>query len=232
MSDAPDGFSYDEALARIVELEAEPAEAKSLHDRIRKVLAETSTEQENSLRAQLAEKEAENKDNVGRFRDAIATAEHAEAALAFIQRQLTEQDILGQNMWREELKKRMETEAALAGCVEDVDNRVAGALYDFMGWLTTRSTKLTLSDTDNCTPAVDAIVDFAKMRGLNLENAKVNEWQVPSIPDSAKRDAEILETAKLFVSAKLCKLGKDWLMDTEGCLEALIKAVRARESAK
>lgn len=54
---------------------------------------------------------------------------------------------------------------------------VAGALYDFMGWLTSRRTRICLSDTDNASPAVDAIVDFSKMRGLMLEDAQVESWQ-------------------------------------------------------
>ena len=54
---------------------------------------------------------------------------------------------------------------------------VAGALYDFMGWLTSRRTRICLSDRDNAGPAVDAIVDFSKMRGLMLEDAQVEHWQ-------------------------------------------------------
>ena len=56
-------------------------------------------------------------------------------------------------------------------------SHLAGMLYDFMGWLTSRRTRLCLSDSDNASPAVDAIVDFAKMRGLRLEDAQVEDWQ-------------------------------------------------------
>jgi hypothetical protein len=56
-------------------------------------------------------------------------------------------------------------------------SHLAGMLYDFMGWLTSRRTRLCLSDSDNASPAVDAIVDFAKMRGLRLEDAQVKDWQ-------------------------------------------------------
>jgi hypothetical protein len=54
---------------------------------------------------------------------------------------------------------------------------VAGALFDFMGWLTSRDKRLTLSSTDEATPAVEAITEFAKMRGLRLEDARVEHWQ-------------------------------------------------------
>ena len=54
---------------------------------------------------------------------------------------------------------------------------VAGALFDFMGWLTSRNECLVLSSTDDAAPAADAIKDFAHMRNLSIDNAKVREWQ-------------------------------------------------------
>ena len=54
---------------------------------------------------------------------------------------------------------------------------IAGALFDFMGWLTSRKERIVLSGADEAGPAVDAIRDFAKMRGLSLGDAKVQDWQ-------------------------------------------------------
>ena len=54
---------------------------------------------------------------------------------------------------------------------------IAGALFDFMAWLTTRDERLVLSSADEASPAVDAIRDFAKMRGLSLDDARVQDWQ-------------------------------------------------------
>jgi hypothetical protein len=54
---------------------------------------------------------------------------------------------------------------------------IAGALFDFMGWLTSRKERLVLSSADEASPAVDAIRDFAKMRDLSLDDAKVQDWQ-------------------------------------------------------
>jgi len=54
---------------------------------------------------------------------------------------------------------------------------VAGALFDFMGWLTTRRERLVLSSSDNAAPAADAIKDFAQMRSLSINDAQVQEWQ-------------------------------------------------------
>ena len=74
-----------------------------------------------------------------------------------------------------------------AECFEDYDKAtgmstvkhavIAGALFDFMGWLTSRKERIVLSSADEASPAVDAIRDFAKMRGLSLDDAKVQDWQ-------------------------------------------------------
>ena len=54
---------------------------------------------------------------------------------------------------------------------------IAGALFDFMAWLTSRPKRIMLSSADDASPAVDAIKDFAKMRGLSLDDARVQDWQ-------------------------------------------------------
>ena len=56
-------------------------------------------------------------------------------------------------------------------------SHIAGVLFDFMGWLTSRKERLTLSSADHAGPAVEAITEFAKMRGLHLEDAQVEHWQ-------------------------------------------------------
>tara|TARA_R110000822_G_scaffold23420_3_gene72472 strand:- start:109 stop:717 length:609 start_codon:yes stop_codon:yes gene_type:complete len=54
---------------------------------------------------------------------------------------------------------------------------IVGALFDFMGWLTSRKERLVLSIVDDASPAADAIKVFAKMRGLSLDDARVQDWQ-------------------------------------------------------
>lgn len=54
---------------------------------------------------------------------------------------------------------------------------IAGALFDFMGWLTSRPKRIMLGSSDEASPAVDAIQEFAKMRGLSLDDARVQDWQ-------------------------------------------------------
>ena len=80
---------------------------------------------------------------------------------------------------------------------------IAGALFDFMGWLTTRKERLVLSSTDNASPAADAIKVFAEMRGLSLADARVQDWQnyttqqqaePPQRPWVGLTDDEILST--------------------------------------
>ena len=73
--------------------------------------------------------------------------------------------------------------AALEQQAEPVSQAViAGALFDFMGWLTTRKERLVLSSTDNASPAVESITEFAKMRGLSLDDARVQDWQNYTTP--------------------------------------------------
>jgi hypothetical protein len=59
---------------------------------------------------------------------------------------------------------------------------IAGALFDFMGWLTSRKETLILSSADNASPAAEAITEFAKMRGLSLDDARVQDWQDLTLP--------------------------------------------------
>ena len=65
---------------------------------------------------------------------------------------------------------------------------IAGALFDFMGWLTSRKERLALSCVDDASPAVDAIKDFAKMRGLSLDDAQVQDWHIA--PPAAQPEQE------------------------------------------
>jgi hypothetical protein len=64
---------------------------------------------------------------------------------------------------------------------------IAGALFDFMGWLTSRPKRIILSSADEASPAVDAIKEFAKMRGLSLDDAKVQDWQDNTTPPAQRQ---------------------------------------------
>ncbi len=56
---------------------------------------------------------------------------------------------------------------------------VAGALFDFAGFLTTRDEPITASARHDATPWVDAIREFASMRGLDISDADVTGWSHP-----------------------------------------------------
>lgn len=73
-----------------------------------------------------------------------------------------------------------ELEAAQAGAEPVVvpESVIAGALYDFLGYLTSRRTRITLSDRDEAGAAVDALVDWSKTRKIRIEeDACVKDWE-------------------------------------------------------
>ena len=94
-------------------------------------------------------------------------------------------------------------------------SHIAGVLFDFMGWLTSREKRLTLSSTDEAGPAVEAITEFAKMRGLHLEDAQVEHWQaILTTPPTAPRQEQYDQT-----SLELCEeCGWRAMIPGEGCL--------------
>jgi hypothetical protein len=61
---------------------------------------------------------------------------------------------------------------------EKLDPVVAGALYDFMGWLTSRKERICLSSKDEAGPAVQVLKEFFKMRGLDPKcEPMTRHWQ-------------------------------------------------------
>ena len=65
-----------------------------------------------------------------------------------------------------------------------INNVVVGAMFDLMGWLTTRDERLVLSSSDNAGPAADAVVEFLKKRSIQLFNPNIQNWsQVIKIDD-------------------------------------------------
>ena len=55
---------------------------------------------------------------------------------------------------------------------------VAGAIYDFAGFMTTRPVSVSIGASDACGPVVDLITSFAEKRGLDLEEAAVQSWNL------------------------------------------------------
>jgi len=82
------------------------------------------------------------------------------------------------NFTRRRLDARIAIKQALALPVQEpvAHTVIAGALFDFMGYLTSRKERIVLSASDDAAPAADAIRDFATKRGLSLDDAQVREW--------------------------------------------------------
>lgn len=60
--------------------------------------------------------------------------------------------------------------------VPDVADLIAGALYDFLGHLTSMEKPIAFGANEWATPAVDALVQFAEKRGLTLNNPAIEKW--------------------------------------------------------
>ena len=60
---------------------------------------------------------------------------------------------------------------------EKLDHVILGVLYDFMGWLTTRSERLVLSSTDDAAPAAEVVKNFLVMRGVDMScDPMIHDW--------------------------------------------------------
>jgi hypothetical protein len=58
-----------------------------------------------------------------------------------------------------------------------VKDIVAGALFDFVGFLTTLQEPVTLSARDDTSRPLRLLQEFAASRGLDLSDANVMDWQ-------------------------------------------------------
>jgi len=56
------------------------------------------------------------------------------------------------------------------------DTRIAGALFDFCGYLTTLKKEITVGSKNFASPIIDHLQKWARERGLNLEDADVKNW--------------------------------------------------------
>jgi hypothetical protein len=85
--------------------------------------------------------------------------------------------------WDEEITKGDAAIQAGRQAIKDLEGQepvahsvISGALFDFMGWLTSRKERIVLSSADNASPAVEVITEFARMRNLSLDDANVQDW--------------------------------------------------------
>ena len=98
-------------------------------------------------------------------------------ALGKAKRQIVHANIAPHGCIGEAITAIKEALAQPAPVQEPVEHTViAGALFDFMGYLTSLKKRIVLSASDDAAPAVAAIRDFAEKRGLSLNDAQVREW--------------------------------------------------------
>ncbi len=55
---------------------------------------------------------------------------------------------------------------------------VAGAIFDFAGFMTSRSEVLEVGSTAEAGPVADLVKEWAELRGLDLADAAVLSWQL------------------------------------------------------
>jgi len=60
---------------------------------------------------------------------------------------------------------------------EPLGHIISGALFDFVGWLTSRKEQICFSSKDNAVPAVDALVQFLVVRGVYKDcEPRIKDW--------------------------------------------------------
>ena len=77
---------------------------------------------------------------------------------------------------------------------------VAASLFDFMGWLTSRTEVLTLSCVHDSTPAVDVIKQFLEMRSIKSSNPDVLNWNESISIESQIKNEDLPEGFYLLTS--------------------------------
>lgn len=60
---------------------------------------------------------------------------------------------------------------------ENLSHVVSGALFDLMAFATTRDKQVVLSAYDDASAAVELLQDFAKAKGLDIDNP-FTEWRL------------------------------------------------------
>lgn len=84
---------------------------------------------------------------------------------------------------------------------------VAGALYDFLGYLTSLEKPIRLGSSCNANPAINALKQWAKERDFNIEDADVQTWQgdiTPRCWSCGSNNAKLVSTEE-YVKEYECK---------------------------
>lgn len=58
----------------------------------------------------------------------------------------------------------------------EIDFLISGAIFDFMGFLSSRATTVTIGGSNNVVVLIEVFEDWARRRHLQAENALVTDW--------------------------------------------------------
>ena len=110
---------------------------------------------------------------------------------------------------------------------------VAGAIFDFAGFMTTRSEVIEVGSTADAGPVADLVKEWAELRGLDLADAAVLSWQLhitrASLPAPQQATPEPLGDAPIWNSIQIASWIGSQLMHEPAMFEraTVCKFVRA-----
>lgn len=89
-------------------------------------------------------------------------------------------------------KIQEDTMSAVIDAHDELERRdIAGAIFDFAAWLTTRDMSLTVGRSHACAGELtDLVAEWARQRGLSIENARVAHWHNGIIPGELARTVD------------------------------------------
>lgn len=58
-----------------------------------------------------------------------------------------------------------------------VEVAISGAMFDLLGYLTTRPDSISVGSDQECQPVLDKFITWAGEKGLNIDDADVMHWQ-------------------------------------------------------
>lgn len=90
--------------------------------------------------------------------------------------------------------------AAQAVPADACHSAISGALFDFLGYLTTLEESVRFGSFENASPAVEHLRIWAEKRNLSLDEAQVNTWHIPAAPAQDAEDAARLDWLSTFGS--------------------------------
>ena len=94
---------------------------------------------------------------------------------------------------------------------EKLDPVVAGAIFDFMGWLTTRQEKLVLSSADDAAPAAEAVKEFLTMRGVAQDcEPMIHDWPARKTVIEALSVVQALSAARAPADSVTAPHSEPW----------------------